>query len=340
MNKVLIVCGPTGVGKTALAIILARKIGGEIISADSRQVYKGMDIGTGKDLPVSAKFNDLSSKFQIKNDKLRIGYREKDNIPIWLVDIVEPDYLFNVGEYTILARQVIKYLGEKGKLPILVGGTQLYLKSAVEQLAFVTIPPIMTLREQLTKLPVTEIQQKLEVLDPQKWKSMNHSDRYNPRRLVRAIEIAMWKKRHAPLLLRKDHILAYDPLWIGLKTPTERLYKNISRRVDERVREGIIDEVTSLRKRGYSWESGALSAIGYREWKLLLETSTIQYEMTRKQLITLITEQWKIHEKKYARKQMDVFYANKTEKKIQWFDTSAPNWKRQIWVKVNKWYNN
>src|SRR3989344_9628305 len=105
MNKLLVICGPTATGKTDLGISLARKFGGEIISADSRQVYKGMDIITGKDLPVSSKFKVQSSKLNISNPQLTIGYRLKERIPIWLVDIVEPDYVFNVGEYAKIARK-------------------------------------------------------------------------------------------------------------------------------------------------------------------------------------------------------------------------------------------
>src|SRR3990167_7775663 len=117
MKKMLIICGPTAVGKTALGVQFARKYSGEIISADSRQIYKGMDIITGKDLPVNSKLRIQNSELEIKSKKFSVGYRSKDGIPIWLIDVVNPDYTFNVGDYLKLANKVINNILLRGKLP-------------------------------------------------------------------------------------------------------------------------------------------------------------------------------------------------------------------------------
>src|SRR3989338_4426614 len=150
MNKLLIICGPTAIGKTELGIFLSRKFNGEIVSADSRQVYKGMDIITGKDLPVNSKFEIAqwapNSKLRVENQKLSVGYRLKDDIPIWLVDIVTPDYIFNVGEYALLVQKIIIDIWSRGKLPVVVGGTGFYIRAIIERIDTVIIPPDKSLR--------------------------------------------------------------------------------------------------------------------------------------------------------------------------------------------------
>ena len=108
MDKLLVICGPTATGKTDLAVYLAKKFKGEIVNSDSRQVYKGMDIGTGKDIP-------QSSKLQTQNNNLSIGFRKKNGVPIWLVDIVDPDYSFSIGEYIPLAQKVINNIQKRKK---------------------------------------------------------------------------------------------------------------------------------------------------------------------------------------------------------------------------------
>ena len=147
MARLLIICGPTATGKTALAIEIAQKYHGEIVSADSRQVYEGMDIGTGKDIPKNSKFQISNIKLNEKFNTCNIGFREKEGIPIWLVDVVEPDYQFNVGEYRNLARIVIQDIWNRGKLPIVVGGTGFYIHSIQSNAEFIDIPPDPKLRE-------------------------------------------------------------------------------------------------------------------------------------------------------------------------------------------------
>jgi len=195
MSKVLIICGPTAVGKTALGVRLAKELNGEIISADSRQVYKGMDIGTGKDLPVNPKFEILNpkqilnSKFQILN--YQIGYYEIDGVKVWLLDIVEPDCQFSVADYVRCANSVIEDIWRRGKLPILVGGTGFYIKAIVDGIETIGVGPDWSLRRKLSNYQIIKLSNLLKKIDLEKWKRMNESDQKNPRRLVRAIEVAI-----------------------------------------------------------------------------------------------------------------------------------------------------
>ena len=117
MNKLLVVCGPTAIGKTALAIKLAKRFAGELVNADSRQVYRGMDIGTGKDLPASSKFKVQSSKLGIKREEYQVGYYLISGVPIWLLDVVWPDYRFSVADYIRVATPVVRIFGKERNYP-------------------------------------------------------------------------------------------------------------------------------------------------------------------------------------------------------------------------------
>ena len=160
MKKLLVICGATATGKTSLGISLAKKYRGEIISGDSRQVYQKMDIGTGKDIPKGAKYK--------LNNRRTGGYYEISGIRIWGYDLVSPKEEFSVAQYTKIAREVIKDIHKRNKLPILVGGTGFYLKSVVEGIGTVEIPQNKALRENLKILPKDELLEKLAILDSSK----------------------------------------------------------------------------------------------------------------------------------------------------------------------------
>src|SRR3989344_4678270 len=162
--KLLIICGPTATGKTKLAANLSKKFSGKIISADSRQVYKGMDIVTGKDRP--------------------------KEVSIWGYDIIRPNEEFSVAHFVNLAGKEITRVDKQGKLPIIVGGTGFWLKSLLNPPATINIIPDWQLREKLEKFSATELLERLKKIDPKRAASMNQSDRNNPRRLMRAIEVA------------------------------------------------------------------------------------------------------------------------------------------------------
>ncbi|MBI4990871.1 tRNA dimethylallyltransferase [Candidatus Gottesmanbacteria bacterium] len=330
MNKLLIICGPTATGKTELGVHLAKKFDGEIVSADSRQVYRGMDIVTGKDISRNEKFNPpaggQNSKLNIKNKKFSVGYRLKEGIPVWLVDIVEPDYIFSAGEYSILAHKVIKDIWSRKKLPIVVGGTGFYIKATIDPIETVLIPSDKELREKLEVLDKKSLQQKLKTLNLQKWDSMNESDRQNPRRLIRAIEIAM-KIKNGKLKMEndKEKFKMDKLLMIGLRASYKLLYQRIDRRVEERV-EGALAEVKELLEQGYFENLPSFTSTGFSHLKDFLGDKISLPEAVQK---------WKYQEHGFARRQMTWF---KKDKRIAWFYITEPNYTYKIEDTVGRWY--
>jgi len=223
MQKILVICGPTATGKTALAADLAKKFNGELISADSRQVYRGMDLTTGKDRP---------------------------NVPIWLYDVVNPDEEFSVSHWVKLASDVVKNIQERNKLPIVVGGTGLYINALIHPFETIDVPPNKALREKLKTKSILELQNMIERGD------MNNSDWNNPRRLIRRIEIGEMKSKNPNKGM-------YDVLSIGLTAPLQELYRRIDARMDARIQAGLKDEIRCLQN--YSSELPSMSAIGVNE---------------------------------------------------------------------------
>lgn len=169
MRKLLVICGPTSAGKTTLALALAKKLGGEIVSADSRQVYRGMNIGTGKDLPKNAKMKKwLFAKH---------GFYEVAGVRIWGYDLVDPRHDFSVAQYLKIAHGMIDEIAKRGNLPILVGGTGLYIKGVIDGIPTAEVPKNDLLREALGKRTTDELYETLANLDAMKAGSMNSSDR-------------------------------------------------------------------------------------------------------------------------------------------------------------------
>lgn len=231
------VLGPTATGKTKLAVFLASKFNGEIISADSRQVFRGMDIGTGKDL------NDYIIKQKGKSVK----------IPHHLIDVVSPKTEFNVAKYQKLAYSAIEDILRRNKLPILVGGTGLYLDAVIYGYDFAnqsTKKELDIVREKLNKLTLKQLLKKLEKVDPETFKVI---DQNNRRRVQRALEIYYQTgQRKSELNIRKKP--DYEVLILGVKFPLEEIYQKIGKRLRERIAEGMIEEVKKLHDRGVSWK--------------------------------------------------------------------------------------
>jgi len=332
-QKLLVICGPTATGKTSLGIELGKKFNGEIVSADSRQVYKGMDIGTGKDLPKFSIFN-----FQFSIDKKQIGYFLLEEIPVWLYDVVEPDYRFNVADYIECASWVIQDIWQRKKLPILVGGTGFYIKALIDGIETLGVPPDWELREKLRNLEIKKLREILREIAPERLEKMNESDRNNPRRLIRAIEIAkkiQISKSKIQNKIQNSKFKIQNVLFVGLMAPYKVLYERIDKRVEERVNHGIIEEIQKLIKKGYNWENSALgTTIGYREWEKYFKSSKLQASGFR--LKEEIIRRWKFAEHAYARRQMTWF---KKDKRIHWFDISQKKWQDKIEVLVEDWIN-
>jgi len=224
-KKLLVICGPTATGKTALAAALAKKFDGELISADSRQVYRGMDIVTGKDRP---------------------------DVPIWLYDVVNPDEEFSVSHWVRLANNAIADIQKRNKLPIVVGGTGLYIHALLNPLETIDIPPNRRLRKKLQSMTAHELQKMISRGD------MNQSDWNNPRRLIRKIEIAQSK------LILGTQTHTYNCLLIGLTAPLPVLYQRIDKRLADRKRAGMEAEIAGLLAK-YDRHSPSMSSIGLNE---------------------------------------------------------------------------
>lgn len=218
--KLLVICGPTATGKTRLASDLAKKFNGELVSADSRQVYVGNDLETNKERP---------------------------DVPIWLYDVANPGEEFSVSHWVKLARNAIEDIRKREKLPIVVGGSGLYIKALLDPLGTIDIPPDSALREK--NLSVIELQKMVPRGD------MNQSDWNNPRRLMRKIEIGNFKRRH-PVALQSD-ALQKDACIIGLTAPLLALYRRIDEHLQERIdagmsRENIANE-RAIARRQMTW---------------------------------------------------------------------------------------
>ena len=340
-SKLLVICGPTATGKTDLALKLAKKFKGELVSADSRQVYRGMDIGTGKDLPQGAKW---------RRAKFSMGYYLVEGVKIWGYDLVDPKEEFSVGKYVKIAKKIIEDTRARKRLPVLVGGTGLYIKGIVDGIATSGIPRDESLRKFLEKKKPSELYDQLAQLDPVRAASMNASDRKNPRRLVRAIEIASSRvksprprqaKRGGPKTKVKS--LEADVLFVGLTDTRANLNKRIEKQVDERLKRGFERELKNLITNGVNWEHQSMSSLGYRQWtpysSYLLPramSSRRRGESTGQEVRKKVIADWVKEEKKYARRQMIWFVK---DKRIKWFNVSNEGWQKRVEKLVGKWYS-
>ncbi len=232
--KLLVIYGPTVIGKTALAIRLAKKYNGEIISADSRQVYSDLDIGTGK------------VDFKSKTEKQK-GYWVVGGIKIFGFDIVSPGGRFTALDYLKYARKQVVRIRKQGKLPIIAGGTGFYLKTLLLGLGTAGIKPNLKLRERLDKLSPEQLLQMLSKINIKKIRSMNESDRLNKRRLIRAIEIEQAKQKSKNTDLNEP--INANIMLIGLTSPNDYIFKKADNWLEERLNHGLIAEVEGLKRK-------------------------------------------------------------------------------------------
>jgi tRNA dimethylallyltransferase len=234
LPKIIVILGPTATGKSDLAVLLAKKFKGEIISADSRQVYKGLNIGSGK-----------------------ITKKEMRGIPHHLLDVVSPTTIFSVATFQKKAQKVIRDIIKRKKIPILCGGTGFYIQSIVEGIVLPEVKPNKDLRKQLEAKSVRELFIILMNLDRNRAITI---DPNNPTRLIRAIEIATALGR-VPTMIAKP---LYTSLQIGLDFPDTKLKRRIQLRIQKRLKQGMIKEVEQLHKRGLSWKRLYDLGIEYR----------------------------------------------------------------------------
>ncbi len=232
-TNLIVILGPTASGKTRIAVETARHLNGEIISADSRQVYCGMDIGTGKDL------------------------HEYGGISYHLVDIVAPGYEFNVYEFQQRFYTAFAAISAREHIPILCGGTGLYLEAVLNDYRMVEAPPDMVLRERLSDLSILELRQELLRLKPEQHNSTDLDER---ERIIRAIEIALAQRKAGPVAeTPKLH-----PMIFGLSWARPVLRQRIKARLHERLEQGMLAEVQHLHENGTSWETLEFYGLEYR----------------------------------------------------------------------------
>lgn len=277
--KLIVVLGQTATGKSSLSVELALKYNGEIISADSRQVYQGLDIGSAK-----------------------ITQEEMHGVPHYMLDLADPKEKYSVQEYISEANKVIENILKQQKFPIICGGTGLYIDALVESMSFPSVPPNEALRKELSHKSTEEL---VEYLREQDEKVLKKIDTKNKVRLVRAIEILEALGDYPE---RKQPQNNYQTLFIGLKLPQEELYKNIDLRIDKRIQNGsLIKEVQSLHQSGLSYERLYELGLEYRFVSLYLKGELSKEAMQ---------EQLSQATKKFAKRQMTWFKRNK---KIHWF---------------------
>ena len=293
--KIIIILGQTATGKSDLATRIAKRLGGEIISADSRQVYKGLDIGSGK-----------------------ITKKEMRGVFHYLLDVTSPKRQFSAAKYKKLADNKIIKIYKTGKIPFIVGGSGFYIQTIVDGLVLPKVEPNNKLRKELEKKSAKKLFSMLKKLDKNRAKKI---EKDNPRRLIRAIEIAKVLGKTPKLKTNSE----YEALQIGLKLPDKKLKNNIHKRLMSRIRKGMISEVKKLHAKNISWKRLESFGLEYRFIARYLQGKIKKKEM----LDELETEIWH-----FAKRQMRWF---KRDARIKWFN---PNQVKKIEIEITNFLNN
>lgn len=270
-QKIVVIVGMTATGKSDLAVRLARVFNGEVVSADSRQVYRGLDLGTGK-----------------------ITRREMRGVPHHMLDVADPKRPYNAARFQKNGRKIISDILRRGKIPIIVGGTGFYIDALVYDIDFPAVAPNFRLRKKLEKLSTEELLQHLQKLDPKRAKEIDVKNRV---RLIRAIEIATLFGLVRPLTKKTP----YDVLWLGLRTNDADLRERIAIRLKKRLRAGMIQEFSRLHKGGLSYRRMEELGLEYRFGARLL-----QGKLSRKVFETELAKEIR----RYAKRQMTWFRKN------------------------------
>ena len=274
LPKIVVILGPTASGKTKLAVKLANNFNGEIISADSRQVYKGMDIGSGKDI------------------------KEYGQIKYHLIDVTSPKQIFSLAKFQRLADKAIKDILKRNKLPILCGGTGLYAEAVFDGYVIPKIKPDLALRKELEKLSIEQLQSMASKLK----REFNNSDWNNPVRLIRSLE----KNNDVEIVLKKEK---YAPIIFAVKTDQKKLKNNITKRLNSRLKEGLIEEIKKLHEDGISWQRLESFGLEYKIVSLYLQNKINLAEMKN----NIINDSLK-----YAKRQITWLHRPVLKNRINW----------------------
>lgn len=286
-ERLLVIVGPTAVGKTDLSIQLAKRFNGEIISGDSMQIYRGLDIGTAK-----------------------VTKEEMQGIPHYMIDIKEPYESFSVSEFQQEARKYISQINKKGKLPILVGGTGLYVQAVIYDYRFTKIganPELRKKLEQFAKRYGNEaLHSKLKELDPISYRTIHPN---NLKRVIRALEVIEQTGKPFSSFQQKQIEPVYHAIFIGLSMERKKLYARINARVDKMIEKGLIEEAYRLYQQNLR-DSQAAQAIGYKELFYYFDG-----KLSKEEAIELL----KRNSRRYAKRQYTWF---KNQMDIKWFDVT------------------
>lgn len=284
--KLIVIIGPTAVGKTKLSIELAKQLDGEIISGDSMQIYKGMDIGTAK-----------------------VSEEEMQGIPHYLIDIKEPDESFSVAEFQEIVRKQIDDIHARGKMPMIVGGTGLYIQSVIYDYQFTETPSDEKVRERMEVFikahGIDPLYEKLKEIDPDSAAAIHKN---NHRRVIRALEVyEVTGKKFSDYTKEQSQELLYDVSIIGLTMDRDVLYERINHRVDMMMQAGLLDEVKSLYESGLH-DVQSIQAIGYKElYAYFVGRCTLEEAV----------EQLKQNSRRYAKRQL-TWFRNKMP--VKWIE--------------------
>jgi tRNA dimethylallyltransferase len=283
--KIIVILGQTATGKSGFAVEVAKKINGEIISADSRQVYKGMDLGTGK-----------------------VTKKEMGGIPHFMLDIISPkNKTFSAGQFQKMAKQKIKEILDKKNIPIVCGGTGYYIDSLINSLPFPEVLPNKKLRKELEGESTTELFEILKKIDKNRAKNI---DAKNKVRLIRAIEIAQELGQVPKLKKTKKE---FETIKIGLAFPDNELKRRIYERLIKRIKKGMIKEVEKLHESGVSWKKLESFGLEYRYVSFYLQKKMTKEEMIEK----LFSAIWHFakRQKTWWKKDKEIIWINPSKKK-------------------------
>lgn len=303
MQKLLVIVGPTASGKTGLSLELAKEFDGEIIAADSRTVYRGMDIGTAKSVGKIA--GAAGGEWGSGIGNIKNLFAEKpyvvDGVPHWGINLVDPDEDFTASDFKEYAEKKIQEITDRGHLPMLVGGTGLYVNAVINNLSFTQVPPNPALREKLEEMTNEVLLGLIQEKDPDTAETI---DAANRRRLVRALEIIEGSGKTLKEMQQKGPS-KYDLCYMGLAVDRDELNRRIDSRVDEMVASGLVNEVRSLKEQ-YGSDAVAMTGIGYRQICAFLLG-----QMKLADAIDLV----KRDTRQYAKRQMTWF---KRDERIRW----------------------
>lgn len=300
MEKVLVIAGPTGVGKTKLSVALAKAFNGEIISGDSMQVYKEMSIGTAK-----------------------VTEEEKEGVPHYMVDTFHYNEDYNVKVFQEMARNYIHTMSEENKLPIICGGTGLYIKSVIYDYEFVDQKQDDDFVNFLKSRSLDELWGLLKVIDPSACETIHHN---NKQRVVRALSMAHDGEKKSDIIASQEHQPIYDAYIIGLTMDREKLYERINLRVDQMMENGLLEEITAIVNQDQDcWNLQSFQGIGYKEWK-----DYFQGNATKEECV----EKVKKNSRNFAKRQYTWF---KNQMDVHWYDVSDANYQEQLRKDLEAW---